>query len=144
MISLEKAMKEAMVPSGTARETDLGREVSLFEVEATAVESVFQKFYSYIFYTETVGFELNRDPDRPSSASIFVVNFDKVRMDTRNKEVDLDSFMFSTIDKLSEEDMKKQEGDYIYRGSNSSLVELRQILFEWTICDLFHFSHHEK
>ncbi|CAI0466937.1 unnamed protein product [Linum tenue] len=115
MIALEKAMKEAMVPAGTARETDFGREVPLFEVEATAVEAVFQKFYSYIFYTETVGFELNTDPDRPSPASIFVVNFDKVRMDPRNKEVDLDSFMFSTIGNLSEEDMKKQEGDYIYR-----------------------------
>ncbi|CAL1370935.1 unnamed protein product [Linum trigynum] len=135
MIALEKAMKDAMVPACTARETDFGREVPLFEVEVTALESVFQKFYSYIFYTETVGFELNTDPDRPSPASTFVVKFDKVRMDPRNKEVYLDSFMFSTIDKLSEEEIKKED---------SSLVELRQILFEWMVCDLFHFSHHEK
>ncbi|CAI0626235.1 unnamed protein product [Linum tenue] len=115
MIALEKALKEAMVPAGTARETDFGREVPLFEVEATAVEPIFHKFYSYIFDTDTMGFAQHTEPDRPNPASIFVVNFDKVRMDPRNKEVDLDKLMFNTIDQLSEEDMKKQEGDYIYR-----------------------------
>ncbi|CAN1281621.1 hypothetical protein LINPERPRIM_LOCUS17803 [Linum perenne] len=114
LIALEKALKEAMVPAGSARETDFGREVPLFEVEATSVEPVFHKFYSYIFDTET---ELpgNVENDRPDPVAIFLVNFDKVRMDPRNKEIDLDRLMFSKIDQLSEEDMKKQEGDYIYR-----------------------------
>ncbi|CAN1281618.1 hypothetical protein LINPERPRIM_LOCUS17803 [Linum perenne] len=127
LIALEKALKEAMVPAGSARETDFGREVPLFEVEATSVEPVFHKFYSYIFDTET---ELpgNVENDRPDPVAIFLVNFDKVRMDPRNKEIDLDRLMFSKIDQLSEEDMKKQEGDYIYRykynGGGASQVWL--------------------
>lgn len=36
-------------------------------------------------------------------------------MDPRNKEIDLDSLMYGKIPELNEEDMKKQEGDYIYR-----------------------------
>jgi hypothetical protein len=38
-----------------------------------------------------------------------------VRLDPRNKEIDLDSLMYGKIPELTEEDMKKQEGDYIYR-----------------------------
>lgn len=36
-------------------------------------------------------------------------------MDPRNKEIDLDSLMYGKLDQLSDENMKKQEGDYIYR-----------------------------
>lgn len=39
----------------------------------------------------------------------------QVRMDPRNKEVDLDNLMYSKLTPLTDEDMKKQEGDYIYR-----------------------------
>lgn len=39
----------------------------------------------------------------------------QVRMDPRNKEIDLDGLMNGNIAQLTEEDMKKQEGDYIYR-----------------------------
>ena len=49
-----------------------------------------------------------------------VINIDKalpwqVRMDPRNKGVDLDSLMYSTIGGLTEQELKKQESDYIYR-----------------------------
>ena len=49
-------------------------------------------------------------------------------MDPRNKEVDLDSLMYSKLTPLTDEDMKKQEGDYIYRyrynGGGASQVWL--------------------
>jgi hypothetical protein len=49
-----------------------------------------------------------------------VINIDKslpwqVRMDPRNKEADLDSLMYSAIGGLTEQELKKQEADYIYR-----------------------------
>ncbi|EEF43107.1 uncharacterized protein LOC8258833 [Ricinus communis] len=113
LIALEKALKEAMVPAGKARETDFGREVPLFEVEATVVEPVFRKFYSYIFDMDSS--YAARENDRPVPNAIFIVNFDKVRMDPRNKEIDLDSLMYGKIPQLTDEDMSKQEGDYIYR-----------------------------
>ncbi|PWA71966.1 hypothetical protein CTI12_AA275840 [Artemisia annua] len=36
-------------------------------------------------------------------------------MDPRNKDIDLDRLMYDTLDPLTEEDMKKQEGGYVYR-----------------------------
>ncbi|KAL8484817.1 hypothetical protein ACS0TY_027201 [Phlomoides rotata] len=127
LIALEKALKAAMVPAGTAREADFGREVPLFEVEATAVEPEFEKLYSYLFDLENGGYPVE-EMDRPKPTAIFVVNFDKVRIDPRNKEVDLDSLMGGRIPPLNEEDMKKQEGDYIYRyrynGGGASQVWL--------------------
>ncbi|XP_047179040.1 uncharacterized protein LOC124845891 [Vigna umbellata] len=114
LIALEKALKEAMVPAGKARETEFGREVPLFEVEATGVEPVFQRLYSYIFDMDSVGSSVT-EMDRPVPSAIFIVNFDKVRLDPRNKEIDLDGLMYGKIPDLTEEDMKKQEGDYIYR-----------------------------
>ncbi|KAI5415569.1 uncharacterized protein LOC127073173 [Lathyrus oleraceus] len=114
LIALEKALKEAMIPAGKARESDFGREVPLFEVEATAVEPIFQKLYSYIFDMDSVGSSVT-ETDKPVPSAIFIVNFDKVRLDPRNKEIDLDGLMYGKISELTEEDMKKQEGDYIYR-----------------------------
>lgn len=38
-----------------------------------------------------------------------------MRLDPRNKEIDLDGLMYGKIPDLTGEDMKKQEGDYIYR-----------------------------
>ncbi|XP_050218417.1 uncharacterized protein LOC126669117 [Mercurialis annua] len=113
LIALEKALKEAMVSAGNARETDFGREVPLFEVEATVVEPVFHKFYSYIFDLD--GTYASKEIDKPVPNAIFIVNFDKVRMDPRNKEIDLDSLMYGKIHQLTDEDISKQEGDYIYR-----------------------------
>lgn len=52
----------------------------------------------------------------------------QVRIDPRNKELDLDSLMYGKITHLNDEDMKKQEGDYIYRyrynGGGASQVWL--------------------
>ncbi|XWS38926.1 hypothetical protein CRYUN_Cryun18bG0005600 [Craigia yunnanensis] len=127
LIALEKGLKEAMVPAGSAREPDFGREVPLFEVDATAVEPIFQKLYSYIFDIDS-GRYSSKEMDRPMPTAIFIVNFDKVRMDPRNKEVDLDNLMYSKLTPLTDEDMKKQEGDYIYRyrynGGGASQVWL--------------------
>ncbi|XP_047084329.1 uncharacterized protein LOC124695539 [Lolium rigidum] len=113
LISLEKSLKEAMVSAGTARESEYGREFPLFEVEATAVEHIFERLYSFIFDIEPG--RSTTEMDRPVPVAIFVVNFDKVRMDPRNKEADLDSLMYSAIGGLTEQELKKQEADYIYR-----------------------------
>lgn len=127
LIALEKALKGAMVPAGVAREADFGRELPLFEVEAIVVEPVFHSLYSYIFDVDNAKNSAG-EMDKPVPNAIFIVNFDKVRMDPRNKEIDLDSFMYGKITQLTEEDMKKQEGDYIYRyrynGGGASQVWL--------------------
>jgi hypothetical protein len=126
LISLEKSLKESMKPAGTARENEYGREFPLFEVEATTVEPIFERLYSFIFDMEP-GYSAN-EMDRPVPVAIFVVNFDKVRMDPRNKEVDLDNLMYGTIGRLTEQELKKQEADYIYRyrynGGGSTQVWL--------------------
>ncbi|KAJ0034994.1 hypothetical protein Pint_24324 [Pistacia integerrima] len=127
VIAIETALKEAMVPAGTAREADFGREVPAFDVEATAVEPIFQRLYSYIFDMENGEYSA-REMDRPVPNAIFIVNFDKVRMDPRNKEIDLNNPMYGKISQLTDEDLKKQEGDYIYRyrynGGGASQVWL--------------------
>ncbi|XP_077218176.1 uncharacterized protein LOC143852601 [Tasmannia lanceolata] len=127
LMALEKALKEAMISAGTARESEYGREVPLFEVEATIVEPIFQKLYSFIFDTDHGGYSAT-EMDRPVPSVIFIVNFDKVRMDPRNKDIDLESLMYGRINGLTPEEMKKQEGDYIYRyryhGGGASQVWL--------------------
>ncbi|XP_024984004.1 uncharacterized protein LOC112519916 [Cynara cardunculus var. scolymus] len=127
VIALEKALKAAMVPAGTAREADFGRLVPAFEVNAADVEPEFQKLYSYLFYFENIGYSAE-EIDRPMPTAIFIVNFDKVRMDPRNKNIDLDSLMYERLGQLTEEDIKKQEGGYIYRyrynGGGASQVWL--------------------
>lgn len=49
-------------------------------------------------------------------------------MDPRNKGIDFDSLMYKKIDGLTKEDIKKQEGGYIYRyrynGGGASQVWL--------------------
>lgn len=59
------------------KQVDFGREVPLFEVEATAVEPEFDKLYSYLFDIENGGYPIE-EIDRPRPTAIFVVNFDKV------------------------------------------------------------------
>lgn len=113
LLALEKAVKENMVSAGTAREAGFGREVPLFEVEATMVEPVFQQLYSYIFDMDNAASSAE-EMDRPVPNAIFIVNFDKVRMDPRNN-TDFESLMYEKISQLTEEDMKGQEGGYMYR-----------------------------
>lgn len=59
----------------------------------------------------------------------------QVRMDPRNKEIDHDSFMYGKITQLTEEDMKKQESEYIYRyrynGGGASQVWLGSGRYGW-------------
>ncbi|PON64936.1 Transmembrane protein [Parasponia andersonii] len=113
LLALEKAVKENMVSAGTAREAGFGREVPLFEVEATMVEPVFQQLYSYIFDVDNAASSAE-EMDRPVPNAIFIVNFDKVRMDPRNN-TDFESLMYEKISELTEEDMKGQEAGYMYR-----------------------------
>ncbi|KAF2533371.1 hypothetical protein F2Q70_00032655 [Brassica cretica] len=127
LIALEKTVKEAMVPAGTALEVDFGRLLPAYDVEATKVESAFTRLYSYIFDMD-VGAGSAGTADKPIPSAIFVVNFDKVRMDPRNTEIDLDSLMFAKLPELSDADKEKQEADYIYRyrynGGGASQVWL--------------------
>ncbi|CAH9055194.1 unnamed protein product [Cuscuta europaea] len=127
LISLEIALKKAMVPAGKTRETDFGREVPLFEVDATAVEPEFQKLYSYLFDIDN-GVHYGEGMDKPWPTTVFIVNFDKVRLDPRNKDIDLESLKYSRISQLNDEELKKQEADYIYRyrynGGGASQVWL--------------------
>lgn len=58
-------------------QSEFGREVPLFEVEATTVEPIFQKLYSYIFDMDSVGSSVT-EMDKPVPSAIFLVNFDKV------------------------------------------------------------------
>lgn len=57
-------------------QSEYGREFPLFEVDATMVEPVFQRLYSFIFDMEP-GYS-STEMDRPAPVAIFVVNFDKV------------------------------------------------------------------
>lgn len=49
-------------------------------------------------------------------------------MNPMNKEIDLDRWMYAKLPELTEDDIKKQEGDYIYRyrynGGGASQVWL--------------------
>lgn len=58
-------------------QSDFGLEVPLFEVEATTVESEFQRLYSYLFDLENKEYSVE-EIDRPWPNAIFIVNFDKV------------------------------------------------------------------
>lgn len=49
----------------------------LFEVEATSVEPIFHKLYSYMFDMEDLEYSA-KENDRPVPNAIFIVNFDKV------------------------------------------------------------------
>lgn len=128
LIALEKTLRDAMVPAGSARETEYGRVVPLFEVDAAVVEPVFQQLYSYIFDVDGGISSEQTDMERPVPTVIFVVNFDKVRMDPRNKSVDLDNLMYGKLSDLTEEEMKKQEAGYVYHyrynGGGASQVWL--------------------
>ncbi|KAK6160973.1 hypothetical protein DH2020_004354 [Rehmannia glutinosa] len=138
LIALEKALKVAMTPAGTARELTgrFWKEVPLFEVEATAVEPEFEKLYSYLFDIEN-GDSLSKKRTDPGQLlflwltlirPVFLYTSVKVRIDPRNKDLDLDSLMYGKITPLNEEDMKNQEGNYIYRyrynGGGASQVWL--------------------
>uniref|UniRef100_A0A1D1Z394 Phosphonates import ATP-binding protein PhnC 2 n=1 Tax=Anthurium amnicola TaxID=1678845 RepID=A0A1D1Z394_9ARAE len=127
LIAIEKTLKEAMTPAGNARESEYGRELPVFEVDAVSVEPIFQRLYSYIFDVESGGYSAT-EMDRPVPSAIFITNFDKVRIDPRNKETDHDSLMDGEIKRLTEEELKKQEGGYIYQyrynGGGASQVWL--------------------
>eukprot|EP00250_Pteridium_aquilinum_P008214 c17771_g1_i3 orf=536-2992(-) len=114
LIGFEQRIKSAMVPSGKARETEHGNEVPLFEVEATQVETVFNLLYSDLFGYEA-GTASATDMNRPVPNAIFILNLDKVRMDPRRNETVDPNAHRTTITELNAEELKNQEGGYIYR-----------------------------
>ncbi|MCO5582490.1 hypothetical protein L7F22_036387 [Adiantum nelumboides] len=110
LLAFEQIIKAAMKPSGKARENEHGKEVPLYEVEVTQVETIFNTLYSYLFgYEATSAADMNK----PVPNAIFILNFDKVRMDPRNETGDSDS-QYRVTD-LSPEELKNQEGGYVYR-----------------------------
>lgn len=113
LIAFEQSIKSAMVASGKARENEHGKEVPLFEVEATNVETVFNSLYTYLFGYEA-GTTSAADMNRPVPNAIFILNLDKVRMDPRNETVDPNAH-YTKIEELSVEELRKQEGGYLYR-----------------------------
>lgn len=113
LIALEQTIKSAMVPAGKARENEHGKEVPLFEVEATHIETVFNTLYSYLFGYEA-GTTSAADMNRAVPNAIFILNLDKVRMDPRNSTVDPNSH-YTINTELSLEELKNQEGGYLYR-----------------------------
>lgn len=126
LLELEQVVRSAMAPSGSAREAEYGKEVPLFEVEAKAIEPTLQKWYNYLFGIEDGS---HTAPDNgPAQNAIFILNFDKVRMDPRNKQGDHESLTHAKIEELTAEQMKQQEGNYIYRyrynGGGASQVWL--------------------
>eukprot|EP00252_Welwitschia_mirabilis_P008780 TRINITY_DN20945_c0_g1_i1.p1 TRINITY_DN20945_c0_g1~~TRINITY_DN20945_c0_g1_i1.p1 ORF type:complete len:808 (+),score=153.41 TRINITY_DN20945_c0_g1_i1:214-2637(+) len=114
LISLEKSLKSLMVPAGSARESEYGREVPLFEVEATKLEQTFERLYTYLFGIES-GVNSASEINGVVPNAIFILNFDKVRMDPRNTDLNLDPLMYSEIEELTPEKLKHQEGGYIYQ-----------------------------
>ncbi|KAJ7566050.1 hypothetical protein O6H91_02G086100 [Diphasiastrum complanatum] len=126
LIALEKDLRNAMKRAEMARKSEFGQEVPLYEIEATSVEPSFQKLYTFLF-----GFgadtNLATEMNSPVPNAIFILNFDKVRMDPRNSsEVDLEKMATSKIETLTLGQLKQQEGDYIYRyryngGASSQL-----------------------
>lgn len=61
-------------------------------------------------------------------------------MDPRNKNIDLDSLMYKRPDQLTEEDIQKQEGGYIYRyrynGGGASQIWLGSGRYIWFKSDV--------
>lgn len=60
-------------------QSEYGSEFPLFEVEATMVEPIFKKLYSFIFDAESAGHSAT-EMGRNVAPAIFIVNFDKVQM----------------------------------------------------------------
>lgn len=60
---------------GACGQSEFGKEVPLFEVEATAIEPTFDRLYSYLF-----GLPADAAPEnnRALPNAIFVLNLDKV------------------------------------------------------------------
>lgn len=65
------------------QQSEYGKEVPCFEVEATAMESTFDRLYSYLFgLPADAGAE--HDFNRALPTAIFILNLDKVCLLTRN------------------------------------------------------------
>jgi hypothetical protein len=58
-------------------QSEYGREVPLFEVEATTIEPTFQRLYTYLFGMEEGSYSA-AEIKGPVPNAIFILNFDKV------------------------------------------------------------------
>ena len=59
------------------QQSEFGREVPCFEVEATAMEPTFDRLYSYLFGLPA---DAENDPNKALPSAIFILNLDKVRL----------------------------------------------------------------
>ncbi|KAL2629904.1 hypothetical protein R1flu_014590 [Riccia fluitans] len=116
LISLEMEIKRNMVLAGTARENEWGREIPRYEVEATVVEnSMLDPLYTYLF-----GYEASKhssaELNKPVPNAIFVLNFDKVRMDPRIEDnaTTFHEALSDQIQDLTQEELAQQDGGYTY------------------------------
>ncbi|CAM6099683.1 unnamed protein product [Calypogeia fissa] len=114
LVNFEWETRQSMVNAGFAREHEWGREIPLYEVEATTLEPTFDKFYNFLF---NIGKDSPApDMNQPVPNAIFIMNYDKVRMDPRQNDTStLNELIMARIDGLSDEQLAQQEGGYVYR-----------------------------
>ncbi|BBN07035.1 hypothetical protein MPTK1_4g00410 [Marchantia polymorpha subsp. ruderalis] len=117
LITLEWEIKKNMVLAGTARENEWGREIPLYEVEATILEtSILDRLYTFLFGYEASSHS-SSELNKPVPNAIFIFNFDKVRMDPRidHNQSTLHMQLSDRIQELTPEELAQQEGGYTYR-----------------------------
>lgn len=126
LVAVEWAVRRLMQEAGKARETEYGREIPLFEVEATLLERTLDQLYLYLF-----GVDANSDVsvNQPVPTAIFVLNLDKKRIDPRIQvNHTLEEAVMGRISELSAVELREQERDYLYRyrynGGSSTQVWL--------------------
>ncbi|XP_024519591.1 uncharacterized protein LOC9646786 [Selaginella moellendorffii] len=113
LLTVESHLKGAMVATNsTARETEFGKVLPLYEVEATKVEPLFDRLYSYLFGVEP---DANTSTHKHLPVAIFILNLDKVRMDPRIPVDVNNATLSSKIEGLTPEQLREQEGGYIYK-----------------------------
>ncbi|XP_024397913.1 uncharacterized protein [Physcomitrium patens] len=112
LLATEYEIREKMVEKGVARESEFGKEVPCFEVEATAVEPTFNRLYSYLFGLPADA-SADLDPNRALPNAIFILNLDKARMDPKNMTGE--PLGFDSLSELNAEQFQNQEAGYVYR-----------------------------
>ncbi|KAG0575716.1 hypothetical protein M758_5G026800 [Ceratodon purpureus] len=112
LLAVEDELKHKLVETGLCRESEFGREVPCFEVEATAMEPTFDRLYNYLFGLPADA-SADNDPNKAFPTAIFILNLDKARMDPKNGTSETSSF--GSITELTPDEFQKQEAGYVYR-----------------------------
>lgn len=112
LLAIEDDIRHSMVEAGVARESEFGREVPCFEIEATTMEPTFDRLYSYLFGLPPDA-SADGDPNKALPTAIFILNLDKARMDPKKNATG--GLSLGSVTELSPEDFAKQEAGYMYR-----------------------------